>query len=464
VFWEGLRGEIDFQEADRLSIPVKGTAFHQPTRFLEIFSDTDEWLQFYRHIWRKNNRDPEKQCGTLAQINSTFLPYFDGKPMRLTEGAHQPPFAWRDASIQQLCASFTYNTNAFFRILSLLQGRGLVEQRDVVPLLDQACLLLSLLYRAEGGFLLRNLNNNFNMYLISRVVEYLVGKERYDSDRQEAELTQQSLRLALSWAGASCNLGIIDKMGFAVGRGVAFLESQVLAGIAEARIVRNTENVAHRYYAQPLAIDHRGNLLRSVAAAGQRGRFDLAVILDDATESVDDFVWLMDLMRLFPYFRAHLIVNSAQISVNFSSHMLGQVLQHPAFSGLRDALGKQIFITEIYCPLISFQTNYLPGPAMRAIACADAVYIKGANFFETCQIKEKDTYHAFVVFGPVSRMYTGLRDFDAIFAHLPAGTIGYEHKLPPERVVTLLDMVGHRGESENNLNSGGACECRTSSL
>ena len=75
---------------------------------------------------------------------------------------------------------------------------------------------------------------------------------------------------------------------------------------------------------------------------------------------------------------------------------------------------------------------------------ADAVFIKGANFFETCQIREKPTFHAFVVYGPVSKSYTGLGDFDGVFAYLPPGEVGYAHRRHGDRHETLREVVTRR--------------------
>src|SRR5207248_673480 len=88
--------------------------------------------------------------------------------------------------------------------------------------------------------------------------------------------------------------------------------------------------------------------------------------------------------------------------------------------------------------------DYLPPRARRIIEGADAAHVKGANYFETCQIPGKETCHAFTVYGPISRTYTGLRDFDAVFAHLPAGTAGYAHHREPDQIVTLRDVVRRR--------------------
>jgi hypothetical protein len=172
----------------------------------------------------------------------------------------------------------------------------------------------------------------------------------------------------------------------------------------------------------------------------RKNSFTLAAILDDATETVNDLLWMQSLMDQFRFLKVNLLVNTAQISINFSTELLAQVLRAEPFRSLRGRLGGQFLITETYCPFISYQTNYLTPEARRVIASADAVYIKGANFFETCQIPDKETFHAFVVFGPVSRGYTGLRDFEGVFAHVPAGRTGYVHRLAPHKNMNLAEI------------------------
>jgi len=176
-------------------------------------------------------------------------------------------------------------------------------------------------------------------------------------------------------------------------------------------------------------------------AGPRKNGFTLAVILDDATETVDDLLWIMAAMNQFPFLKIVLLVNTAQVSINFSAQMLDVILQTDCFKGLANHMGGQLRVLPIYCPFISFQTEYLSQRARRAISQADAVYIKGANFFETCQIPEKETFYAFVVYGPISRLYTGLQDFSAVFAHLPAGTAGYVHNRQSEKIVTLSHIV-----------------------
>jgi hypothetical protein len=229
-------------------------------------------------------------------------------------------------------------------------------------------------------------------------------------------------------------------MAAALGKGVAFVESRLAQ--PSGKVTAGVEDVSFRFFGRHLAIDHRDRLLSQIAQAGHRqDSFVLAVILDDTAESVDDLLWLNDLMAMFPFLKVDLLLNSAKISINFSADMLEKTLAHPSFRDLASRHGTQLVTTEIYCPFISFEAKYLPPVAHRVIDAADAVFIKGANFFETCQLTHKGRYHAFVVFGPISRAYTGLRDFDAVFAHLPAGVPGYVHRNHPAQLIPLKQLA-----------------------
>ncbi|HEX2971198.1 MAG TPA: hypothetical protein VHP11_02625 [Tepidisphaeraceae bacterium] len=426
-FWPGLAARVDLQRLAVSAIPVKGVRYHSPLRFLEIFANT--------------KAAPERELG-WKEVEEGFLPKIPGVSVRLGEEIPQPPFAWREADAQYLATSFTYNTNAFFRIFTSLHALGHLDASAIEPLMDNACLLLTRLYRARNCHLIRNINNNLNMYLISKVVEHLVGRRCYDAQCQELRPTTASFSAALTLASEHKHLSVHEKMAVALGKGVAFIESRMRDGVLAKAALTEVQNASFQFHRKRLAIDHRANLLHMVATAGAAGgSFTLAVILDDATETVDDLLWLQDLMEEFPYFKAHLLVNTAQISVNFSAQMLRLAWQAPILRSLASRLGSQLLITRTFCPLISFQSNYLPPAARRVLEDADMVYIKGANFFETCQIPEKPTVHAFVVYGPISRYYTGLQDLDGVFAFLPAGTAGYRHPRTGEPIQTLLETT-----------------------
>ena len=434
-FWPGASAQIDLEQLVEDAIPVKGYSYHSPLRFLEIFANGQ---------CARKSACPSRPFPSWSEIQRLFFPKIPGVRISFGGGEPQPPFAWRDADARFLALSFTYNTNAFFRIFSTLCSRGLLTPQDVDRLVDRACEVLSHLYKANCHFLMKNINNNFNMYLISKVVEFLVGKRCYDAESQELLSTRRSLSQALIMSQEYNNLPIVEKMGVALGKGVSFMESRMRNEKLDRAQATSVQKTSYQFYHKRIAVDHRLKLLELVSESGLRkNSFNLAVILDDATETVDDLLWLQDLLEMFPFLRVHILVNTAQISINFSSHMLKSVWRARPFAKLVQKLGTQFFVTEIYCPFISFQTNFLPSEARRIIDESDAVYIKGANFFETCQIPEKDCFHAFVVFGPISQQLTGLNNFDGVFTFLPAGIPGYRHEGKNQIIRTLSDTVNN---------------------
>ena len=444
-FWEGFEADVDVADVANRSLSVKGTACPNPLRFLEIYSDSVDAPTNHGGFSRKSESALPRQVLSYEDVKKRFFPSIPGRAVEISGDVHLPPFCWREADAGKLCVSFTYNANAFYRILKNLSAEGKIGEAQIGNLLDRACLILAQIYKAGGHHVIKHINNNFNMYLISRVIEELLGADVYSCAQQELGITSRSLAEALRMAPAFSSYSILEKMGLALGMGVAFIEERLQSREGFAAMMEGTQRTAHQYFGQRIAIDDRLMLLRLIGEADVRQEsVVLAVILDDAAETVFDFLWIQGLMARFPRFRVDLLVNSAQISINFSIHMLETVLRNPCFKTLSSEFGRRLQVTKMYCPFISFQTNYLPENARRAIAAADLLYVKGANFFETCQIPEKNRFHAFVVFGPISRSYTGLNDYDAVFVHLPPGTPGYTHDCKPEDVVTLKVIAENR--------------------
>ena len=368
------------------------------------------------------------------------MPTCNGEALQIGNNISQPPFAWHDATPFELGLSFTYSTNGFFRILMNLRAAGLVEEANIPRLLDQACLLLSALYKADDYSLIKNINNNLNMYLIPKVIEQVVGKDRFDADCQELMTTRSAINQAIILAYRSRNLSTLTKMKISLGMGISFAGNQLLDIQLTHGSLEHMEMGSHRYDDSKLAIDHRLIFLDMISNAGRRGHFSLAVVLDDAAESVNDLLWLQDLIQKYPFLSITLLINSRQVSINFSVHHMQQICHTPLFCELTSRIDSQVHLKVIDFPLISFQPNYLPESASRVIGDADVVYIKGANFFETCQLREKETFYAFVVYGDISRRYSGLNDFDGVFAYVPSGSVGYMHNTE-SHPITLKDIA-----------------------
>ena len=106
-----------------------------------------------------------------------------------------------------------------YRILKNLSSEGKIANSEIGNLLDQACLILAQIYKAGRFHVIKHINNNFNMYLISRVVEELLGKETYSSEEQELSLTGQSLATAMEMTPGFVFLFRSREDGVCIGNG-----------------------------------------------------------------------------------------------------------------------------------------------------------------------------------------------------------------------------------------------------
>lgn len=430
-FWNELEVEVDLADVAARSLSVKGCSFRNPLRFLEIYND--EVISSCRRPM------------TYEEARERFFPKIGGRPVDIGPLVDLPPFCWRDADVKKLCVSFTYNANAFYRIFKNISAEGKIEESSVENCVDAACRQLAEIYKAGDCYVIKNINNNFNMYLISRVVEEIVGRENYSCDCQELQLTRQSLEAVIALAPAYASYPVVEKMGIALGLGIAFIEHGIGSWEDGRKLLCQAETAAHGYFGHVIAIDDRARLLRMVEEHGPKGTpFVLCAVLDDASESVADLLWMQDLLQAFPYFNVDLLVNTAQVSINFSSEMLAEVMRSPAFRPLAARVGSQLHVTKIYCPFISFQLNFLPEHGRAAVDRADVVFVKGANFFETFQPRGRPRFYGFVVYGALSRAYSGLSDNEAVFAYVPAGTSGYIHHPIADGIVSLREIVGNR--------------------
>ena len=201
--------------------------------------------------------------------------------------------------------------------------------------------------------------------------------------------TRSAVDQAVILAHRSRNLPSLTKMKISLGMGISFIENHLPYRQLTHDSLEQVEACSHRYDDSKLTIDHRSVFLEMISNAGRRGHFSLVVILDDAAESVNDLLWLQDLVQEYPFLHITLLVNSRQVSINFSVHHMQQIWRSPLFYELASRIGARVHLTMVDFPLMSFQPNYLPESASRIISHADAVYIKGANFFENMPVARK---------------------------------------------------------------------------
>lgn len=432
-FWDGASLEVDFRIVGSSAVPVKGKIYSDPCRLLEIYGNNDV-STVSSHI-----KAFLKRCGD--DFRFAFLPKIPGVKLRLGAEIYHPPFLWKDCPPAAIATNLTYSTNAIYRILSNLVEDELLPERQVPEILDKVCLLLTILYKSDEHFIIKHINNNINMFMIAKMIEAVLGKKIYDAELQEPDRTRMALDFALGMAEEHAGLQVKQNMGLALGKGIAFLERHIGTALPSKEVIGNTNDIAYKYTEKEIALDDRDILLEMVRNANEIGRkIYMCAILDDTAESIDDLLWIQQLMVEYPCFIVNLLVNTAQISINFASHMLDTVLKHRTFRSLAVRLGTQLIITNTFCPLISLQSNLMDVAAKKAIDAADFVFVKGLNFFETCQIPEKDVFHSFVVYGPVSRAYTGLPEMTGVFVFLPSGIAGYCHARDSSQLITLLSI------------------------
>nr|VFJ47916.1 MAG: hypothetical protein BECKFM1743A_GA0114220_100537 [Candidatus Kentron sp. FM]VFJ48025.1 MAG: hypothetical protein BECKFM1743C_GA0114222_100537 [Candidatus Kentron sp. FM]VFK07684.1 MAG: hypothetical protein BECKFM1743B_GA0114221_100487 [Candidatus Kentron sp. FM] len=434
-FWKDNSADLDLDRLREMSVSVKGKSHRNPCRCLEIFGNYTKPTishDFSNHV----------NLFDSASVSDFFLPRIPGVSTAIGSGIYHPPFLWKDSSPESLGNSFTYITNAFYRIFSNIANRGIVPNKKVDGLLDDACQIISHIYRIQDGFILKHINNNINMYIISRIAELLLTKEIYDSLNQEPMLVDKTLDHTLNNIYVYESFPVISLMGFALGRGIAFLEKTMINSDVGMEDKVSVDDRTNSVPDQKFTIDYRWHLIDRVEKSNAGGKsICMCVILDDTSESVFDLLWIQKMIKENHFLKIILLVNTAQISINFTSSMLRKILAHQSFAFLASKVEDRFFVCETFCPLISFQTNMFQEKARRIINKSDFVYVKGLNFFETCQIKEKDTYHAYVVYGPIARLYSGLEDYSPIFAYIPRGREGYVHNKDERKVVSLSDCV-----------------------
>src|SRR5262245_24104012 len=135
-FWEGLEAEVDLCAVSKAAVPVKGVSYHSPLRFLQIYGETSASAGSEKEINGIPCATGDVRPYDWDNIERLFFPRVPSVDVRLDEATPQPPYPWRDAAPSFLCVSFTYITNAIFRILSFLVAEGRIAPSEVDALLD----------------------------------------------------------------------------------------------------------------------------------------------------------------------------------------------------------------------------------------------------------------------------------------------------------------------------------------
>ncbi len=432
-FWTTKLGEVDFSRLGSDSIQVKGTRYRQPNRCLEIFGNTVDGPWPSEEI-------PIRYRKLKEGVYSLDLE--GGGQLELGPQIPQPPYSWGVCDSEVLIQSFSYTTNAVFRVLDGLAKINSVPAKQIDVLLDEVCKVISRVYRIDNGHFAQCINNNVNMYIISKSVEAVVGKAVYDCVNQEPTLASNTLYGTLRELPRYICADLREQIALAIGRGFAQYEHLVTEKPSSEDISHHVFDQTVAYSGGRISIDNRNHFIGRLNQAEEAGgTLRLCVILDDVSESVFDLCWIQQAIMKYSCLSVYILVNVFQVSINVSSRCLSEMIKDDAFRALREYVGKRVFIRKTECPLISFQMTTFSSKDIDLINKSDIVYVKGLNFFETCQIRHKEVYYSFVVYGPTSQQITGLNDLESVFAFVPAGEVGYSHSACKSRIITLADKT-----------------------
>ena len=216
-FWQGFNAEIDLKQLNHEAISVKGISYHTPTRLLEIFGNhTSEEIL--------NRKSSFIDLPPESAMKSLFLPQVPGVYAPFGKGIYQPPFNWDDCDPYSIAVNFTYSTNAIYRIIKRLVDAQKIPAEKTDLMVDEICLLLSRVYSANNSEILRYTNNNINMFLIARIIEYRLGKKIFNTDVQELDTSVRALNISLGMVAENSGYSLLDQLSLAVGKGISFIE------------------------------------------------------------------------------------------------------------------------------------------------------------------------------------------------------------------------------------------------
>jgi hypothetical protein len=430
--WDNLKAVVDFSEVNNNSLDVKGEIYNNPSRCLEIYTETKEPKNSLLKLKLEFNNSKD----------TCFIPFLEDFIVPVGEKIKHPPYSWNDTDPSLIISNFIYNTNAIYRILKNLERQDLLSSSEIDNLLDEACKTLCSIYKYSNNFIIKHINNNINMSLITKIIELNLGQSVFKITNQESGLTSASLYSTLSEIEQFHDYDIYQLMAISIGRGRVFYNELLNdKKLRPANNIRLNADQTFKYIGKEPVIDHRYHLIERIIKSNDEGKIiKMSVILDDTSESVLDLLWIQKLLITYKFLEVYLILNKAQVSINFSSHMLNPVLQNPFFKELASKLNNQLKVHVMNCPLISFQTNLLDDNTLKIIHKTNLTFVKGLNFFETFQILEQDVYYAFIVSSYISRIYTGLNNGDAVFAYVPAYKTGYLHNKEKCKIKTLKNI------------------------
>ena len=296
------------------------------------------------------------------------------------------------------------------------------------------------LVKKEDYQLARSINFTHSMFLQDRILNLIFGDEIYLNENRLQERGKLANQIALQLLKGLGNLSYRQLCTLSVFMGVIwtsredtqkafFTSPESTLGDIDSELDIQRKN---------WCIDHIDQFIQDME---NDETVSVAVVLDDNGESVFDIDLFQRLLNDTVNLRVIFVVNRYPISNNIDLTTFQTLLSDSYFKNLRDHfIQKRARLCVEEQVFRSFELAYLRPETRLVIKQANAVYIKGANFFETFQIPDTIRYHCFTVHDRTSMLLTGCARSSGVFVKLNAGQSGYTYHAH-DQIETLRTKV-----------------------
>lgn len=382
----------------------------------------------------RNKEEANKAFNFLFNIH---LPNFSNQvtlPHETQPGNHdlfsikgKKPFSFNLATPDKLLHSLHWiDANIKLQIEKI--GAGLnFSDLEINAFAETALSIYSYLIKANDFYLAKHMNFNYSMFFQERIISILFDHLPISIETillKEGRLVNDvALKLLQQYVNPS-----FDKLcKLSVFMGVAWIDlnaSQKKALFDFDNSMQTMDSYLD-LESRKWCINHSELFLKDIQDADTVKRAVIC-ILDDNGESVFDLALFQNLLTQYSKLEVIFIVNFFPVSNNIALSTFKQLLHSNYFQKLNQFFdqGRAHLVTERQV-FRSFETSNLRPSTVQAIKKADVTYVKGANFFETFQLKETLTYFAFTAHGYTSLMLTGCPKGSGIFTRIPAGYEGF---------------------------------------
>ena len=349
------------------------------------------------------------------------------------------PFPLRLASPEKLLHTLTW-TDANLKLA--VEHIALPLQLDGVSIcriVEAALKLYCYFVKQDEYRLASSIGFNQSMFIQDRIIQLIFGDDIYWSADHLDSAPRWSNRIACD---VLRQLGVVDPLrlaGLAVAMGVIWTSRKDLQTTYLRRPDTLLDDLATKLddLSQNWGIDDRLQLLKDVA---DHPGGHVLLILDDNGELVFDLALFQEFLRLDHRLRISIAVNRFPVSNNIALPFLAEILADDLFRFMREQQNeRRVVLIEERQLLHAFDPASCTQALRLALAEADIVYIKGANFFEVFQAPARVRYYGFVVFGRMSSQLSGCQKGQNVLARVPGDRPGYIYR-DENDLVSLRDL------------------------